>query len=581
MTEIQQPQQIKTDVLIIGAGVGGAMAAIHARDLGADVVITTKGAFGKDGAASWMAGSFFNAAINSPDSPEAHVRDVVVAGKYLNNQKLLHSILSHGAEVVHELLEWGSRLRLNDGKPSVGVRLGNSFNRGASHVRGGFLGTELRRVLPAQVRKRGAKILEDFYVTDLLTNGTRVVGALGIDLRSGEFTVINAKATMISTGGYLGCYEHRTGNSSLVGDGHALGLRAGAEVMDMEFVQFMPLAMVWPPVFKGFVLYSMADNIRGHMYNSKGERFMERYYPDQKEFVLREAQSRAIFREVKEGRGSPHGGVWLTINVMPRNLIDLFIKRTERGRIWDKLREEYGIDVHYDGMEVYPACHYTCGGLWIDEKCRTQLEGLYAVGESASGGKDGADRMSGHGLIYAMTMGIVAGRDAAASVANEALPEVDPKQVKRLAEIASEPLVMNGGVKPYEIKAEIRNILSTSAFYGRTEDGLKAGLSRLDVVRKDALPEVYSSAKGRILNGEWVGALEARNMADVARMVLESALLRRESRGLHERDDYPQTDPAWLKHIIMSQTDGDLKIRAEPLEEFPYLQPSEMDAVLG
>ncbi|MBI4321598.1 MAG: FAD-binding protein [Chloroflexi bacterium] len=572
MAPTRQPEQINTDVLVIGSGVGGLMAAIYARDLGADVVITTKGAFGKDGAASWMAGAHFAAVLGPPDSPEAHTRDVVAAGKYLNNQSLMYEMLKHGTEVVQRLEEWGARLRKDDGQPSRGARLGRTYNRGAYHVRGAYLGTDYRRVLPPQVRKRGANVLEDFYVADLLTSGSRVVGAIGIDLRSGDFKVVSAKATIMATGGYLGCYEHRTGNSSLAGDGHAMALRAGADLMDMEFVQFMPLAIVWPPSLQGCVLYSFADIIRGQLYNLRGERFMERYYPDKKEFVLREAQSRAIFREIREGRGSSHGGVYLAINALPRNIIDSFIKRTERGRLWEKLRE-HGVDVYHDGIEIAPACHYTCGGLWIDERCRTSLEGLYAIGEVGSGGKDGADRMSGHGIIYGLTMGIIAAKDAAGTVAEVAQPDVDRQQVRRLVQDASEPLLRRSGTRQHEIKAEVRSVCSTYGFYGRTETGLLEGLKRIEAVRKDAIPRVYSTRKGRVLNGEWIGALEARNMADVAEMVLTSALMRKESRGLHERDDYPQTDPAWLQHILLNRKDGLLDLRVEPVVEFPVVEP--------
>lgn len=574
MISTEQIERMETDVLVLGAGVGGMMAAIHARDLGSDVVITTKGAFGKDGAASWMAGSYFRAVLGPPDSPEAHVRDVAVAGKYLNNQKLLCEFLKHGPEVVREFEEWGARLRKFDGQFAAGSRLGNTYNRGAGHVRGTFMGTEYRRVLPPQVRKRGASILEDFYATDLLTDGRRVVGAIGIDLRKGEVRVISAKTTILATGGYLSCYEHCTGSSSLVGDGHAMALRAGADLTDMEFVQFMPLAILWPPVLRGFVLYSFTEVIRGHLYNIHGERFMERYYPDRKEFVLREAQSRAIFREVKEGRGTPHGGVYLTVNHLPRNLVDEYVRRSERGQVWDKLRE-YGIDLYRDGIEIYPACHYTAGGLWIDEKCRTSLEGLCAIGEAGSGGKDGADRMAGHGIIYALTMGIVAGREAARSSARESAPEVDERQVQRLAKCALEPLKRQSGVKPYEIKAEVRRVMANYGFYARTEEGLKKGIDDLEALSKDGLPRICSSVKDGVMNAEWVEALEARNMAGVAQTVLRSALLRTESRGLHERDDYPHTDPAWLKHILIKEKDGELRLRTEPVTDFPIIKPPE------
>jgi succinate dehydrogenase/fumarate reductase flavoprotein subunit len=341
----------------------------------------------------------------------------------------------------------------------------------------------------------------------------------------------------------------------------------------MEFVQFMPLAILWPPPLAGFIVYSMAGtNIRGVLYNATGERFMERYYPDKKEFVQREAQARAIFKEVKEGRGSLHGGVYISLRHLPRNLISEFIQRTERGNLFENLKQ-YGVDIYEDGIEVYPACHYTCGGVDIDEKCRTTLKGLYAVGEVGSGAKDGADRLAGNAITFALLMGKIAGGEAAEEAKDGDLPDLDQGQLKELQELAIAPLKAKQGIQPYQIKQKVREIMSTYAFFGRTKEGLETGIQQIEEIKEKDCPLVYSSAKTKTLNAEWAETLEVRNMLDVAEMVHRAALLRTESRGLHERNDYPNEDPQWLKHILIKKINGKLALRTEQIVDFPYVTP--------
>jgi succinate dehydrogenase/fumarate reductase flavoprotein subunit len=229
---------------------------------------------------------------------------------------------------------------------------------------------------------------------DILKNGETVVGAAGIDNRAGTFIVIKARSTILATGGFMDCFEFTTANPTLTGDGHAMAYRAGVRMTGMEFIQFFPAACLWPSnLYRDNYPYELIYSLRGILYNKHGERFMERYYPVEKDFVPREAMSKAIAKEVREGRGSAHGGAYLSFRHLPRNLLDTYLKETWDVPFFQSLREA-GVDLREDAIEMGPAAHYVQGGCWIDEKCRTNLPGLYAAGEVGSGGKDGADRLA-------------------------------------------------------------------------------------------------------------------------------------------------------------------------------------------
>jgi fumarate reductase (CoM/CoB) subunit A len=563
---------VETDILVIGAGIGGMRAAIGACDNGVKVTIVTQGALGRDGAASWMAGGTFQAAADSRDSVENHVRDTIAAGKYINNQKVVYNFLKHCPQMLKELDGWGFGLRKQDGKYIQGRLPGTSFPRSCELIRDGTLGNENRRIIPPQVRNREIDIVEDHFVSELLIAGNRVVGALCLDLRQNTLKTISAKTTILATGGYSGCFEHYTGNRTLLGNGHAMAYRAGAKLMDMEFIQFHPTAILFPDQLSGMLVYDLVVELRGIFYNAGGERFMEKYYPEGKEFVPREAQARAIFKEVKEGRGSVHGGIYLSLRHLPKNLIEAYVKKSNKEHLLDKLKMS-GVDLYNDGIEIYPASHYTCGGLWIDEKCRTSLKGLYAVGEAGCGGKDGADRLAGNAVTFAYTMGIVAGDEAAAEAKGSNSPGIDKEQLKEAEERTFAPIRCDGKTAPYELKSKIRKIMSSYAFFGRTEQGLEKGILEIERIKEKDLPELYAPSKQGKMNLEWIEALEARNMVDVAETVLRAAFMRTESRGLHERDDCSMQDPKWLQHILPKKENGKMILELEPINDFPYLKP--------
>jgi succinate dehydrogenase/fumarate reductase flavoprotein subunit len=570
-----QENVIETDVLIAGAGIAGIRAAIEAYEQGANVVLSTKGVFGKDGAAVWMAGWGYEAAMYPPDSLEQHAKDTIIGGKFLNNQELVYEFLKLAPQTVAELDRWGVRFGKKEGKFLQARLPGHAYARSVHHHRfGEALGPEYRKALPHQIRLReGIKVLDDMFIIDLLKRDNTVFGAVGLDVKEGELKVIKAKSTILATGGFMACFEFTTANPTLTGDGYGITYRAGARMMDMEFIQFFPTAALWPVIVRGDMYpYNLLIALRGIFYNKLGERFMERYYPVEKDFATREAQARAIFKEVREGRGSPHGGAYVSLRHLPRNLLNDFLEGLKENPFFTEL-EKAGIDIREDAVEVGPAAHYIQGGCWVNKLCETSLPGLYAIGELGSGGKDGADRLAGNSLPFCMAMGYTAGREAALRAKGMVVPEIDEAQVKDICEQALAPLERSDGIPPGEVKRVVKRLMSSYMVFARKGDELEGALKELERLRAEVLPRLYLPAKERRFNLGWVDALEARNMVDVAEMAMRAALMRRESRGLHERADYPNEEPQWLKHIIIERVDDKMSLTTEPVT-FPYLKLS-------
>jgi len=565
---------IETDVLIVGGGIAGIRAEIEASHQGVNVIFANKGYLGQDGAVVWMAGGGYQAALYPPDSIDQHIKDTIEAGKYLNNQELVSAFLSLAPDSVHDLARWGVRWKKEGGKYAQILMPGETYGRAMLHVKPGeHLGGEYRKALPRQARKqKNVTIMNDTFIIDLLKNGNTVVGAVGLDIRSGQLLFIKAKSTILATGGFMDCFEFTTANSTVTGDGHGMAYRAGARMTGMEFTQFFPAATLWPPnVYGDAYAYGLIYELYGIFYNKHGERFMERYYPVKKEFVTRQAQSRAIAREVREGRGSLHGGAYLSFRHLPKNLLNTFLEE-RRDVTFFKSLIEAGVDIREDAIEIGPAAHYCAGGCWINTRCETNLPGLYAAGELGSGGKDGADRLAGNALPFCMAMGYISGKEAANRAKKIDMPEIDKSRLEAICAEAQAPLERKDGIRPNDIKKKIRKLMSSYMLFDRKEEELKTGIKELQHMRNEMLPELWVSARTRTFNLEWVEAFEAKNMLDVAEMAMRSALMRTESRGLHERADYPDESPEWLKRTIVSRRRNEMQLTTEPVV-FSYVKP--------
>ncbi len=569
--------KISTDVLVIGSGMAGVNAAIEAKKQGVEPLLLNKGLLGKDGAATWMAGWGFSTPLVPGDSLDVLVKDTIRCGKFLNNQENVYAYLKASLPSVADMESWGIKYKKKGDSYIEPYHMpGHSYPR---HPKlegfdGRMTGYEYKRVFTHQIRKRQIKTMEDILVTDLLRRDGAVVGALGLDLNRGEPVTFAAKAVVMATGGFMGCYPFTSANATLTGDGHAAMYRAGVRMIDMEFVQFLPTVCVWPLGLKGVPNYcwDLYINLHGVFYNKKGERFMERYNPGDRDWTTREKLSRAIWREIREGRGSSHGGCYLTFRHLPRNLIKETLD--DLGDMYFKeYLNEAGIDLIYDGWEVAPGAHYVQGGARLDPKCRTSLEGLYAVGEAGSGSKDGADRLPGTALPFCMGQGYIAGQEAAARAKKTAMPEL-PSTKEQVAALMA-PLKRARGESPIELKAQIKKTMGDNVMYSRTAQGLQLALDRLRQFKRDVLPRLATTNKSPVQNREWSDALETANMLDVGEIVSISAAARQETRGLHERDDFPKDDPAWLKSAVITLKNGSPQIEFEPVL-FSYLKPPEV-----
>ena len=557
---------LTADVLVIGGGAAGSLAAIRARESGADVALVSKGAFGRDGASTWMAGPAFQAALYPPDSPEVHAGDVIRVGRYVADQDVVHAYTCKLPEVVQRISEWGVRFRKEGGRFTQTRLPGETYPRVVDRSRIiTFSGPQYRLVLPRQVRRLGVRTVDDMFVSDLLVNQGRVCGALALDIREGKAVVLRAKTVVLATGGYMGCYP-RTVTPCATGDGSSMAYRSRAQVADMEFTDFYTYVSVWPPVCKDEEWPALiAYFLTGMLYNRGGEEYMRRYTG------ARRVPPKATALELRAGRGSPRGGVYLSLKHLPTNLVNDYLSQLGHERWLDGLRE-YGFDVCNEAVEVAPAGITSFGGCKINARCEASLEGLYAAGEVAAG-HQGAYVMVGNMVGSSVAMGSIAGEQAAGRAARMALPDLDARDVEnksqRVLDLARRP----EGVRPSEARKMLQRVLNEHAYLvGRTDAGLRRGLEELRKVRADVLPRMSAGVGSPRFNLAWVDALQTLNLADIAELVMTSALRRTESRGCHYRDDYPEENPEWLRRIVITQHEGGNAISEEPVA-FTHVKP--------
>lgn len=561
--------EITTEVLVIGGGAAGSFAAIRARELGGEVLLVNKGTYGRDGAATWMAGPALQAALYQPDSPEVHARDVLKIGRYLADQELVYEYTARLPGIVRRLDEWGVRFEKREEKFVMSRLPGESYPRVVTVPRVCvFSGSQYRRVLPRQVRRLGVRVMNDVFVFDLLHRNGTVAGALGLDLRSGEPVVIRAKAVILATGGYMGSYP-RTMVPMATGDGTAMAYRAGVEVADMEMADFYTYVAVWPPPARDEEWPALlAYDLNAIMYNSLGEEYMKRYTGPKR------VPPRAAAAEIRAGRSGPHGGVYMSIRHLPLNLVKAYFDSMGHQRFLDVLTE-WGFDLYNEALEIVPAAITSFGGCRINSKCETSLAGLYAAGEVASG-HQGAYVMVGNMVGASSATGCIAAEQAVQYSRKSGLVEVDPDQmnsgISRVMALGEKP---RSGCRPVLVKKTVKMILDRYAHVaGRTDAGIREGLARLEDVEKNLLPEMCLGDDGQRFNIDRLHALEVVNQVQIARLVLTSALERTESRGVHYRDDYPEESHDWLKRIIIRRVDGKDELRHEPVV-FSHVRPPE------
>ena len=575
---------LDTDVLVVGSGGAGCIAAIEAVKQGVHATIATKGRLGKCGATLTGDADFdvdsksLHDLLGFPgtdpnDSPEIFFEDMVKGGKYLNNQKLVEIHVKEAPERLKDFIELGLKVR------HVFRSSGHTYPRGAVAP-----GSEYQKILDREAKARGVEIIEETMITSLLTKNGQIAGAVGLNIRTGDFTVFRAKSVILTTGGLMRIYPILTAPEELTGDGFAMAYRAGAELIDMEFPMFLPGCFVWPPALRGIdfpFLVSTEAELRGWMLNKYGERFMERWDPVNKECTTRDIASVAMTVEVLEGRGSPHGGVYVSLKHLPDNLVEY----AGEWATWYK-GFKYGNfdlkkllpDIKKHAMEAVPAAHFTNGGIRINEKGKTNIRGLYAAGE-VTGGVHGANRLSGNAFTEFAVFGVRAGRFAAEHAKKSSLVDIDASQLESLKREMLQPLEREEGVSPLELRQRIQKLSWEKVGPVRTGEGLGEAIKEIDEMKKQA-QLLCTACKDRTYNREWVEAIQVKNMISVMEMIARAALMRTESRGANYRRDFPNTDNEnWLKNIIVKQVAGETRLATQPIivtkltppkEIFPY-----------
>ncbi|MDH6679385.1 succinate dehydrogenase / fumarate reductase flavoprotein subunit [Rhodococcus sp. LBL1] len=578
------------DVVVIGAGGAGLRAVIEARERGLSVAVVCKSLFGK--AHTVMAEGGCAAAmgnVNSKDNWQVHFRDTMRGGKFLNNWRMAELHAREAPDRVWELETYGALFdRTADGRISQRNFGGHTYPR-LAHV-GDRTGLELIRTMQQKIvslqqedfaetgdYEARVKVFAECTITDLLKDGDRIAGAFGYWRESGRFVLFEAPAVVMATGGIGKSFKVTSNSWEYTGDGHALALRAGANLINMEFVQFHPTGMVWPPSVKGILVTEGVRGDGGVLKNSDGDRFMFSYIPAvfkgqyaeteeeadrwfddpdnnrrTPDLLPRDEVARAINSEVKAGRSTPHGGVYL--DIASRMPADEIVRRLPS--MHHQFKELADVDITKEQMEVGPTCHYVMGGIEVDpDTGSSTVPGLFAAGE-CSGGMHGSNRLGGNSLSDLLVFGRRAGLGAADYVQSlatrPAIADADVAVAARVSVAPFDPPASGAGENPYTLHTELQQTMNDLVGIIRNEKEIERAIAKLDEV-KSRLPGVTVEGH-RQFNPGWHLALDLRNMVLVSECVARAALMRTESRGGHTRDDYPNMDAQWRSTLLVCST---------------------------
>ena len=593
----------KYDVLVIGAGGAGLRAAVEAREAGLSVAIICKSLFGKahtvmaEGGAAASMGN-----VNDNDSWMVHFRDTMRGGKFLNHYRMAELHAKEAPDRIWELETWGALFdRTKEGKISQRNFGGHEYPR-LAHV-GDRTGLEIIRTMQQKIvalqqadgREFGdmeakIKVFAECTITEILKENGKIAGAYGYWRESGEEVLFEAPAVIIATGGVGKTFKITSNSWEGTGDGHALALKAGANLVDMEFLQFHPTGMVWPPSVRGILVTESVRGEGGILTNSEGERFMFKYIPDvfkdkyadneaeadrwyedqdnnrrPPELLPRDEVARAINSEVKAGRGTEHGGVFL--DVSKRIPAEVIKKRLPS--MWHQFYELAGVDITKEAMEVGPTCHYVMGGVEVeaDTAAAVGVPGLYAAGEVA-GGMHGSNRLGGNSLTDLLVFGRRAGAGAAEYVKSAGANPVSDSTIKAAADRIEAPFSRAGGENSYSLHAELQEVTHNLVGIIRTRSEIEEAIAKIADIR--ARSKNVAVAGGRKFNPGFHLAFDLDNMLLVAESTAKSALLREESRGGHTRDDFPGMNPDWRQINQIASFDGEkVNIKSQTLPVIP------------
>jgi succinate dehydrogenase / fumarate reductase flavoprotein subunit len=587
------------DVLVIGAGGAGLRAAIEASVAGVRVGLVCKSLLGK--AHTVMAEGGIAAAlanVDERDNWKVHFADTMRGGQYVNQWRMAELHAKEAPDRVRELEAWGAVFdRTKDGRILQRHFGGHKYPR-LAHV-GDRTGLEMIRTLQDHGVHQGIDVHMEHTILSLLKEGDRVVGAFGYERERGRFKVFRAKAVVLATGGIGRAYKITSNSWEYSGDGHALAYNAGADLIDMEFVQFHPTGMVWPPSVMGILVTEGVRGEGGVLTNKEGRRFMFDAIPENyrtqtadneeegwrycqgdkdarrpPELLTRDHVSRCIVREIKEGRGSPHGGVYLDISWIKQKLPNAaeHIKR-KLPSMYHQFKQLADIDITEQPMEVGPTTHYIMGGVHVEPDTQmSRVAGLFAAGECAAG-INGANRLGGNSLSDLLVFGKRAGEFAANFAKENSLGKIDSDKVENVAREALAPFGRTSGENPYQMQKDLQDAMQDLVGIVRNENEMREALEKIDGLKKRA--EKAAVTGNREYNPGWHTALDLNNLLIASEAITRAALERKESRGAQFRDDYPDKNEqlAKVNTMISKGEDGSMQIHWKPLPEMPdYLK---------
>jgi succinate dehydrogenase / fumarate reductase, flavoprotein subunit len=551
------------DVLIIGAGGAGLRAAIEALAHGVSVGVVCKSLLGK--AHTVMAEGGIAAAMANVDTSDdwrTHFRDTMRGGKFLNNWRMAQLHAQEAPDRVRELEQWGALFdRTENGNILQRAFGGHTYKR-LCHV-GDRTGLEMIRTLQDRGVSMGFDVYMECTATRLFKDGDRIAGAFGYWREQGRFVVFKAKSVVIATGGIGKAWPVTSNSWEYTGDGMVLAYEAGAELMDMEFVQFHPTGMVWPPGVQGILVTEAVRGEGGILRNKLGERFMEKYDPKRMELSTRDVVARSIYTEVREGRGTEHGGAYLDISHKPAD----YVKR-KLPSMYHQFKELADVDITKGPMEVGPTCHYMMGGIRVDaETAASTVPGLYAAGEAAAG-LHGANRLGGNSLSDLLVFGRRAGAAAADYARSSGSANINEQQIAEAEREMLEPFERSGGESPYEVHRDLQKTMQSKVGIFRVEEDLQQALQELQALKARAMKVTVEGS--RMFNPGWHLAKDLKSMLCVSEAVAKSAAARKESRGAHSRIDFPDYSPVWEKQNNIIKREGEaMKLEQRPTRELP------------
>ncbi|MBI4137262.1 FAD-binding protein [Candidatus Roizmanbacteria bacterium] len=536
-----------TDLLIIGGGGAGLRAAVEAAHQSIQVAIISKEPFGRAHTEKAMGG--LNVAIKAPATPDQHYNDTIKGGWYVSNHKLVHIFTHEMPDRIHDLVSYGVQFdRLPDG--SFYTWAGGKQSAPLNLCAGDYTGREMMHGLAGEVKRLKVPFFPNHFITKVFSDKNGVYGAYAFNQKNHEYIFFQTNAVIVAAGGAGQLYKITSNEPSNTGEGYSWAFDCGVELVDMEFVQFHPTGMAFPPAARGSLITEKVRGHKGKLFNSNNERFMKRYQPERMELAGRDEVARAIYTEVQEGRGTKHGGVYLDVRELGLREIKKLIPE-----VYQKYKE-VGVDITKEMMEITPTTHHMMGGIKINEWGETNIPGFFGAGE-VTGGIHGANRLGGNSLAEGQVFGRRAGIRSGNYCKRTKQKTISKKRIETEEKRIQELLSRKKGISYKEVQKELKQIMWDKVGIVRTEKMLKDAGKEIDALQKESEKMIATQKTLQPV-------LETQEMLTLAEIIITSALARKESRGAHFRSDYPKMDKKWEKNIVVKNDKGRIKTEVRP-----------------